>query len=468
MSSTPSRNGRRRSPAGASLPNTKPRAARATPQQSLADHVAALLPQLRQPTQPADGLLATYFKQQRALGQRERHAIREACFAALRERNWLTHLARQGPEASEPTRRLALLALARTSADADAASLGATPDEAAWLPTGLAATPPANLDDPMRHNLPPWLAQRLKAQIGDEAWPLAQVLLTPAPLDVRVNLAKAKRAQVAQALRELGWDGDETPHSPWGLRLHGKPRLTQSEPFAQGWIEVQDEGSQLLALLVDARRGEMVADFCAGAGGKALALAAQMRGQGRVYALDTSSHRLDALAPRAQRAGVANLYPIAIAHEADERLKTLTGKMDRVLVDAPCTGLGTLRRSPDRKWRLGEDEAARYPELQARILAAAARLVKPGGRLVYATCSLLREENEDVVRAFNAAHADFVPVPVRELLDKAKVAQAEDLTQIIGVSGCAVDGENDSGEYLRLWPHRHGTDGFFAAVWQRR
>jgi 16S rRNA (cytosine967-C5)-methyltransferase len=283
-----------------------------------------------------------------------------------------------------------------------------------------------------------------------------------------VNPAKAKRPQVAQALRELGWDGDETPHSPWGLRLHGKPRLTQSEPFEKGWIEVQDEGSQLLALLVDARRGEMVADFCAGAGGKALAMAAQMRGQGRVYAFDTSSHRLDALAPRAQRAGVANLYPLAIAHEADERLKTLAGKMDRVLVDAPCTGLGTLRRSPDRKWRLSEEDAARYPELQARILAAAARLVKPGGRLVYATCSLLHEENEDVARAFSAAHADFEPVAVRDLLLKAKVAQAEDLTRDAASPNAASESEGGTGQCLRLWPHRHGTDGFFAAVWQRR
>ena len=266
-------------------------------------------------------------------------------------------------------------------------------------------------------------------------------------------------------------------------------KLTQHALYQEGQIEVQDEGSQLLALLVDPKRGDMVADFCAGAGGKTLAMAALMRGQGRIYAFDTSTHRLEGLQPRAQRAGVSNLYPLAIAHEADERLKALTGKMDHVLVDAPCTGLGTLRRSPDRKWRLSEDEAASYPELQARILAAAAKLVKPGGRLVYATCSLLREENEAIADAFTAAHAamrEVVLLPVAELLAKAKVAQAQALTQDLaaeaapeltegdagssGVSGIAAgnDGSGTEYPYLRLWPHLHGTDGFFAAVWQRR
>jgi 16S rRNA (cytosine967-C5)-methyltransferase len=491
------------------------------------NHVEQLLNALRQATQPADAVLAAHFKAQRSLGPRERAAISEACFAVLRERNWLTHLAKDGPaHTDEPrsastapqadaqatnanaaatnaaatanavasantaaarTRRLALLALASTGGK----TADATPEEAAWAQTALAAPQPANLNDPMRHNLPQWLAQRLHAQMGEAVWPLAQALLQPAPLDLRVNIAAAKRDKVAVQLADAGFDGEKTPYSPWGLRMAGKPKLTQHALYQTGQIEVQDEGSQLLALLVDPKRGDMVADFCAGAGGKTLAMAALMRGQGRLYAFDTSTHRLEGLPPRAQRAGVANLYPIAIAHEGDERLNALAGKMDRVLVDAPCTGLGTLRRSPDRKWRLSEDEAASYPALQARILAAAAKLVKPGGRLVYATCSLLREENEAVADAFTAQHAamhEFELLPVADLLAKAKVAQALSLTQSLAVSSASAEKTSGNAEYsdsatqaistvsehqaespyLRLWPHLHGTDGFFAAVWQRR
>jgi len=222
--------------------------------------------------------------------------------------------------------------------------------------------------------------------------------------------------------------------------------------FEQGQIEVQDEGSQLLALLVDAKRGEMVADFCAGAGGKTLALGASMRNTGRLYAFDTSAHRLDALKPRLARSGLSNIHPVAIAHERDDRIKRLRGKMDRVLVDAPCTGLGTLRRNPDLKWRQTPQAVAELVVKQTAILAAAARLLKPGGRLVYATCSLLHEENEMIAEAFSAAHPQFTPLPVSELLAADGVAQPETL--------CTPDGV-----YLRLWPHLHATDGFFAAAW---
>jgi 16S rRNA (cytosine967-C5)-methyltransferase len=220
---------------------------------------------------------------------------------------------------------------------------------------------------------------------------------------------------------------------------------------------VQDEGSQLLALLLDAKRGEMVVDFCAGAGGKTLAIGAAMRNTGRLYALDTSAHRLDALKPRLARSGLSNVHPAAIAHERDERIKRLAGKMDRVLVDAPCSGLGTLRRNPDLKWRQSPKSVEELVAKQTAILQSAARLLKPGGRLVYATCSVLPQENEGIAEAFSAANREFIALPVGEILTGLKVQ---------GAAGLCRGGEGEA-LYLRLWPHRHATDGFFAAAWTR-
>jgi 16S rRNA (cytosine967-C5)-methyltransferase len=197
----------------------------------------------------------------------------------------------------------------------------------------------------------------------------------------------------------------------------------------------------------------MVVDFCAGAGGKTLALGAAMRNTGRLYAFDVSGSRLNALKPRLARSGLSNVYPAQLAHERDERVKRLAGKIDRVLVDAPCSGLGTLRRNPDLKWRQSPQALQELRTKQAAILASAARLVKSGGRLVYATCSLLQAENEDIAHEFAAAHPEFEPLDAAALLEQAQVPQADTLV---------------SEGFLRLWPHRHATDGFFAAAWQRR
>jgi 16S rRNA (cytosine967-C5)-methyltransferase len=276
----------------------------------------------------------------------------------------------------------------------------------------------------------------------------------PAPLDLRVNVLKGKREDVQRELAAAGIHADPTPHSPWGLRVQGKPGLHKLPAFTSGAFEVQDEGSQLLALLTDAKRGEMVVDFCAGAGGKTLALGAAMRNTGRLYAFDISGHRLDAIKPRLARSGLSNVHPVQIAHERDDRIKRLAGKIDRVLVDAPCSGLGTLRRNPDLKWRQSPVLLAELQARQAAILTGAARLVKPGGRLVYATCSLLQAENERLAEAFSSEQAAaFEPEPVRGLLEAARVTTAADLV---------------TGANLRLWPDQHGTDGFFAAVWRRR
>ena len=218
---------------------------------------------------------------------------------------------------------------------------------------------------------------------------------------------------------------------------------------------MQDEGSQLLALLTGAKRGEMVVDFCAGAGGKTLALGAQMRNTGRLYAFDVSGHRLAALKPRLARSGLSNVYPVQIAHERDDRIKRLAGKIDRVLVDAPCTGLGTLRRNPDLKWRQTPEALAELGDQQRAILAAAARLLKPGGRLVYATCSLLRRGERGGGRG------------VRRRRPPARSAGCRCSSCCSGRRSRDA-GSLVSGSDLRLWTHRHGSDGFFAAAWERR
>jgi len=308
---------------------------------------------------------------------------------------------------------------------------------------------------PMRvtANMPPWLLERMQAILGDECAAFVQAMEGSAPLDLRVNTFKAKREAVQAAFESLGFACTPTPYSPWGLRLQGKPALNRLEVFTRGDVEVQDEGSQLLALLTDAHRGEMVVDFCAGAGGKTLALGASMRNTGRLYAFDTSGHRLAALKPRLARSGLSNVHPVQIAHERDDRIKRLAGKIDRVLVDAPCSGLGTLRRNPDLKWRQKPESVAELAALQQAILSSAARLLKPGGRLVYATCSVLPEENEATVQAFLEAHSGFEALDAAAELTRLKVPEAAALCQ---------------GGQLRLWPQRHSTDGFFAAVLARR
>jgi 16S rRNA (cytosine967-C5)-methyltransferase len=326
--------------------------------------------------------------------------------------------------------------------------------EKQWLDACLAIDPEALLDR-HRYSLPDWLDQALRATWNDPAEfrLMAQSLLETAPLDLRVNTYTDRRDDVQHELQLLGLSSQPTPYSPWGLRVQGRPALNRTDAFARGAIEVQDEGSQLLAALLDPKRGEMVVDFCAGAGGKTLALGALMRSTGRLYAMDTSAHRLDALKPRLARSKLSNVHPSVIAHERDERIKRLYGKVDRVLVDAPCSGLGTLRRNPDLKWRQDLQSVAEMQVRQQAILASASQLLKSGGRLVYATCSVLPTENEEVVAAFDAQHPRFKPLPAVEVLQSLKIPHSEDL--------CSADGR-----FLRLWPHRHATDGFFASIWQ--
>ena len=400
---------------------------------------------------PTDMIVSKFFRDNRGLGPRERATLSETVYAVLRKKLLFDHFAPSGSGSKE--RRLAILGF---FGPRDFLKSALSDAEKNWLDQ-CDKIDVANLMERHRHNLPEWLVQPLKEQLGDEFWPLVQSLNQPAGFDLRVNALKDKRADVQKELAAAGVQSKPTPYSPLGLRVQGKPDLSKLECFKRGAFEVQDEGSQLLALLLDAKRGEMVVDFCAGAGGKTLAIGAAMRSTGRLYAFDTSAHRLEALKPRLARSGLSNVHPAAIAHERDDRVKRLAGKIDRVLVDSPCSGLGTLKRNPDLKWRQSLKSVEEMAKTQAAILQSAARLVKPGGRLVYATCSLLPQENEAIASAFSASSGDFTPLDVGEVLTQLKVE---------GAAMLCSGGENGQ-KYLRLWPHRHDTDGFFAAVWQR-
>lgn len=396
------------------------------------------------PNGPADVKLSAYFREHPKLGGRDRAFIAETVYQVLRRRRLLEYLA-DGTDA----RRLMLAALLRLqgiSLRELAPLLNRQQEEWAQAIKGksIDGLPPAILAD-----LPDWLWERLAYQYGEaEALALARAMHQAAPLDLRVNRLKGSREEVLAQFAREGIAAIPTPYAPDGIRLADKIALNRHVLFLKGVVEVQDEGSQLLAQLVAPRRGEMVADFCAGAGGKTLALGALMANSGRLYAFDVAEKRLANLKPRLARSGLSNIHPQRIASERDPRLKRLAQKFDRVLVDAPCSGLGTLRRNPDLKWRQDAQDIAELTAKQAAILASAARLVKPGGRLVYATCSLLQEENQAIVERFLADHPEFGQASAADVLAQHRIAL-------------------DTGPYLQLLPHRHGTDGFFAAVMER-
>jgi 16S rRNA (cytosine967-C5)-methyltransferase len=408
-------------------------------------HTEEVLREILRFTGPADGTLSRYFRDHPKLGSRERGVIAEAVYGLLRNKSVYTNFSESG--GGSPMRRLTLLGLA------DAVGIdslgGLSEEEIAWL-TRVMEIDRTLLPASLRANLPQWLYDKLVARDGEEATlQLAEALNRPAPLDLRVNALKMTRDEVIASLAEAPILGEPTPYAPLGIRVVKKPTLQNLPLFKNGSIEVQDEGSQLLAQVVGAKRGEMVVDFCAGAGGKTLALGAMMRNTGRLYAFDVSDKRLAKLKPRLARSGLSNVHPVLIAHENDAKIKRLAGKIDRVLVDAPCSGLGTLRRNPDVKWRQTPQSLIELNAKQAAILSGAARLVKAGGRLVYATCSLLDEENEAIVSQFLSTHDDFSLVPMHDVLVEQKI----DLAMT---------------DYLKLLPQKHQTDGFFAAVLERK
>ena len=395
-------------------------------------------------TGPADVKLGWFFKQNRDLGTKDRAFIAESVYGVLRRKSFLSYVS----DGEDPRKLLvAWLVRVQGMSTRDLAD-SLTAQQKEWAQE-IKAKKTDDISKAMQADLPEWLWDKLVVQYGEEeALTIARSMHQPASLDLRVNLVKATREDVIAKFASEKTEVNPTPYAPNGLRMPQKMTISRHVLFTDGKIEVQDEGSQLLAQLVAPRRGEMVADFCAGAGGKSLAMGALMRNSGRIYAFDVSEKRLQNLGKRLKRSGLSNLHSQVISSEADPKLKRLNGKFDRVLVDAPCSGLGTLRRNPDLKWRQKPQDVLELSVKQTNILARAAKLVKTGGRLVYATCSLLQDENEVIADAFLKANPDFVLVPAGSVLQQQQI-------------------NLDTGAYLKLLPHLHQTDGFFAAVFEK-
>ncbi|WP_026987066.1 RsmB/NOP family class I SAM-dependent RNA methyltransferase [Fodinicurvata fenggangensis] len=412
---------------------------------------------------PSDRVAADYFRQRRYIGAKDRRNITLQCYGALRGHariNWW--IARWGGTATPRRQILAWHLLANgESLDSLLACLGsgkyaphASDAEERALLQALATHTLDHPDQPpsVALEMPEWLMDPLQRALGDRLEVELAALRQAAAVDLRVNSLKADVDRVKQALHDEGIETEVCPWSPLGLRIDGRRPVAATKAFRDGLLEVQDEGSQLVALLADARPGQRICDFCAGAGGKTLALAAAMENKGQLLACDVLEKRLARSSVRLRRAGVHNVTRRALSSERDPWLKRQKKSFDRVLVDAPCSGSGTWRRNPEGKWRLSPEDLNALLELQGRILDSAARLVKPGGRLIYATCSLLREENEERVDSFLKDHGDFVLRPVKELWP-----------DLLGTE--LPEGVED---HLRLFPAAHGTDGFFAAVLERQ
>ncbi len=425
-----------------------------TPAARIAASIELLTEIAAAPRRPADAVANAFFRDRRFIGSGDRRAVSDRAWRVLRHQRRLSWwLGRFDAGASPRLLVAASLVLEGWTAEGVAQSYsggqyGPAPllqPEAAAVRAleGHTETHP-EMPDAVRIEAPDWILPALEARFGAELVAEMDAALNPAPLDLRVNLLKGTREEALAALAAEGVEAAPTPYSPWGLRIDGRRSVTTGVAFQSGLVEIQDEGSQLVAALVGAGPEMRVVDWCAGAGGKTLALAMLMQNRGHLVACDVSAPRLEGAVRRLRRAGVQNSERHLMA-PGDKWAKRRAGTFDRVLVDAPCTGTGTWRRNPDARLRLRAQDLAELVPKQAMILEAAARLVKPGGRLVYATCSLLADENEAQIDAFLARTPGFAVMPLAEAWGLA------------GDAPCA-------GPYLSLTPRRHGTDGFFGAV----
>lgn len=421
--------------------------------ENLIRQAAVLLSDILDFDAPADAKMSAFFRDNRDLGNKERAFIAESVYGVVRRLRYLSTITANAENDPDDARKLILAWLLRVQGRSlrDLDSM-LNEQQKEWA-ISIKAKSTEDLPMAVQADVRDWLWEKLVKQYGEEqALNICRSMFEQATLDLRVNTIKGTHEEVLAKMLAENINNEHVmaamPYSPIGIRMPNRLGISKHVLFTEGKIEVQDEGSQILSYLVAPKRGQMVADLCAGAGGKTLALGALMRNTGRLYAFDVSEKRLNNLGKRLKRSGLSNLHAQVINNENDLKLKRLNGKFDRVLVDAPCSGLGTLRRNPDLKWRQTEQDVIELNRKQTNILARAAKLTKAGGRLVYATCSLLKEENESVAEAFLASHPDFSLVPANEVLAQQQI-------------------NLDTGKYLNLLPHLHGTDGFFAAVFER-
>jgi 16S rRNA (cytosine967-C5)-methyltransferase len=457
-----------------------------------------LLHEIHAGKSPADRTTAAFFRGRRYIGAKDRREVLDRTYAVLRRRaalDWWIWRAGREPRDLDRARLIASLMLLDGW---NVERIAGCFDDGPYHPKALddterhllKAASGKEIERPeqpefVRNEYPEWIEPVLQRQFGDRMAAEMHAAIGEANTDLRVNTLKATKDEAIIALRAEGIKAQATALSPVGLRVHGRPALAALKCFKDGLIEVQDEGSQLVGLLVDAKPGMRVVDFCAGAGGKTLAIAAQMKNKGKIFACDVLQGRVDRAAVRFNRAGVFNVERKGLTSERDPWVKRHAGSFDRVLVDAPCTGTGTWRRNPDAKWKLTPQDLEELQQVQRNILDSAWRLVKPGGRLIYATCSLLSEENEAQIAAFLAVHADFKLLPAahvwKETLatefpstvtpapEPGPIAEASANRSMDPGSQAGMTNESaaESGACLALTPARNGTDGFFTAILER-
>lgn len=409
------------------------------------------LESLRQERLPADRALDRFFRTRRFLGGRDRRFIADGVFGILRRQRFLEYCLQDGSAGTPSASDLAGLFLLTQGWSERALARFLPAGQAARLSDALRQANQQSMSFALRHSLPDILAESLIRDWGEsEAEQLACALATTAPLDLRVNTLRSDRDHLRARLFESGIELDNTPFAPHGLRRENRAALFKAPGFKEGAFEVQDEGSQLLAALVDVPTRGRVVDYCAGAGGKTLALAMDMNNKGEILACDVIGRKLTELARRARRAGAHNIRIHSLADNGALALQAQRRRYDRVLVDAPCSGSGTLRRNPDLRNRALDLPA--LTTLQRQILESAADLVAPEGRLIYATCSLLHAENQAVVSAFLVDHPDFIHVPAQTVMTQRGLGLPTSMFR---------DGN------FQPVPHLHGTDGFFGAVLKR-
>jgi 16S rRNA (cytosine967-C5)-methyltransferase len=415
----------------------------------------------------ATDILARAFRERRDLGSNDRRMVAETVYGLLRWERRLEAIVNELLASSRGRRELIsamarqelklLVYEARNGIPIEALNADVRRLAGRELDLAMAVSDDAGLAgregvdrEAMRVSYPTWLFQRFVESHGEkDATALATAMNTRAPMCVRTNTVKVSREELTARLTEERVSAQPTQLSPVGLCFETRVNAFGLTAFREGLFEVMDEGSQLVAEAVAPPPRGRVVDACAGAGGKTLALAATLDNQGRILALDTSGKKLEELRRRARRAGISNLAAREV-HGTELPAEAKLGAWDRVLVDAPCSGLGTLRRNPEARWRLTSKAVDAYPPDQLSLLITYAPLVAVGGRLIYATCSVLREENDAVVERFLQERPDFIVMPLKEIWGKARASEVGD------------------GNFLRLLPHVHDTDGFFAAVLRRK